>query len=389
MSRFLLGDQLGNLKVLRYSPQENGIDIKTVHHHEITPAGSVERLAINSSSPSDQTILAAAFSNGSLHLSALKQDDTLEVLAKWNEPRLAENKFIGLSLDNNAVFSCTSNGILRKASCNTGSDSSLQTVNSTSLPSRLCDWRMSDNRETFAYGGDEVDLSVWNAELAWQCQPESSSLPGSSSKKRKRNDELFPAELWRARNIPNDHLGLRQPVRITSLTYLPTTSSGHHLLTGTQFGDLRRYDTRTARRPVSNWKGVGKVGGVRLVEKGLSENEVFVSDNGSNFYSIDLRTGGILYSYKGMSGAVTSMSPSSTTHMVSTSLDRYFRIHTVVPPPSQPGSNLERRGGIIEKIYLTTVPTVVVWDQQKTNKTSVDDSTLEDNDLWDRMEHVD
>ena len=75
--------------------------------------------------------------------------------------------------------------------------------------------------------------------------------------------------------------------------------------------------------------------------------------------------------------------------MVSTSLDRYFRVHTVVPPPSQPGSNLERRGGIIEKKYLTTVPTVVVWDQQKTNKTSVDDSTLEDNDLWDRMEHVD
>jgi ribosome biogenesis protein NSA1 len=71
--------------------------------------------------------------------------------------------------------------------------------------------------------------------------------------------------------VPNDHLGLRQPVRITSLTYLSTSSSSHHLLTGTQFGDLRRYDTRAARRPVSNWKGVGKVGGVRLVEKGLSE----------------------------------------------------------------------------------------------------------------------
>ena len=146
---------------------------------------------------------------------------------------------------------------------------------------------MSDTRETFAYGGDEVDLSVWSAELAWQPQPESSTLPGSSSKKRKRGDDLFPAEIWRARNVrdslhpwypansssqvPNDNLGLRQPVRITSLTYLSPSSSGHHLLTGTQFGDLRRYDTRTARRPVSNWKGVGKVGGVRLVEKGFSE----------------------------------------------------------------------------------------------------------------------
>ena len=59
---------------------------------------------------------------------------------------------------------------------------------------------MSDNRETFAYGGEEVDLSVWSAELAWRSQPESSTVP-KSSKKRKRGDDLFPAEIWRARNV--------------------------------------------------------------------------------------------------------------------------------------------------------------------------------------------
>jgi ribosome biogenesis protein NSA1 len=75
--------------------------------------------------------------------------------------------------------------------------------------------------------------------------------------------------------------------------------------------------------------------------------------------------------------------------MVSTSLDRYFRVHTVVPPPSQPGVNTEQRGGIINKIYLTSVPTVVVWDQQKTSKTvTIDDNSLKDDDLWDKMEHV-
>ena len=136
-------------------------------------------------------------------------------------------------------------------------------------------------------------------------------------------------------------------------------------------------------------------------------SELFVSDNGSNLYSIDLRTGGILYGYKGerthifycryvylmyslgISGAVTSFIPSSTTHMVSTSLDRYIRIHTVVSPPTRPGSNLEQKGGIVEKTYLTSVPTVVVWDQQKTSKTTIDDDTLEHDDLWDQMEHVD
>jgi len=104
MSRFLLGDQLGSIKVLRYSHQGSTIDIKTVYHQEITPASSVERLAVNSSSSNDQTTLAAAFSNGSLLLSVLKEDDTFEVLAKWNEPRLAENNFVGLSLDDSAVF---------------------------------------------------------------------------------------------------------------------------------------------------------------------------------------------------------------------------------------------------------------------------------------------
>ena len=157
--------------------------------------------------------------------------------------------------------------------------------NCATLPSRLYDWRLSENVDTFSYGGDEVDLSVWNTELAFQRQPE----PGlTSSKKRKRNDELFPAEVWRARNVsachlealavlraslqvPNDHLGLRQPVRITTLAYLQSAPQGQHLITGTQFGDLRRYDTRAARRPVSNWTGLGKVGGVKVVEKGYSE----------------------------------------------------------------------------------------------------------------------
>ena len=90
----------------------------------------------------------------------------------------------------------------------------------------------------------------------------------------------------------------------------------------------------------------------------------------------------------GISGAVTSISSSSTTHMVSTSLDRYLRIHTVFPPPSRPGSNLERRGEILEKTYLTCVPTTVVWDQRKTSRTIIDDNTLEDDDIWDKMEHV-
>ena len=71
----------------------------------------------------------------------------------------------------------------------------------------------------------------------------------------------------------HDSLSLRQPVHITALTYLQPSSalSNQHLLTGTQLGNVRRYDTRAARKPVADWKEIGKIGGVRTVEKGLNE----------------------------------------------------------------------------------------------------------------------
>jgi len=162
-----------------------------------------------------------------------------------------------------------------------------------SLPTRLCDWRISSDQETFACGGDEVELSVWNTEQVFSLPQEQPAK--TETNKRKRDNALFPGELWRGKNVriilftyptlliavlqnfqvPNDNLGLRQPVHITSLTYLSPSSSHYHLLTGTELGDVRRYDTR-ARRPVADWKGIGKIGGVKKVEKGFAEQWVFL-----------------------------------------------------------------------------------------------------------------
>jgi ribosome biogenesis protein NSA1 len=143
-----------------------------------------------------------------------------------------------------------------------------------SLPTRLRDWRLSPDQKTMAYGGDEVDLSVWDTERAFGSanpSPHSGAAPSIESKRKR--DALFPGEIWRAKNVPADGLGLRQGVSITSLTFLtPSTAlpENRHLLTGTQFGDVRRYDTRS-RRPVSNWKNIGKMGGVKVMKKGLAE----------------------------------------------------------------------------------------------------------------------
>lgn len=157
---------------------------------------------------------------------------------------------------------------------------------------RLADWRLSPDEKTFAYAGDEVELSVWDTEKAFAAeQPSQENTPSNEgSKKRKRADQLLLGESWRAKNVrcylsssflpllkiciplklPNDNLNLRQLVRNNCLAYLQP-SGQPQLLVGTQFGDVRRYDTRAARRPVSNWKGIAKVGGIGVVEKGLAE----------------------------------------------------------------------------------------------------------------------
>lgn len=59
---------------------------------------------------------------------------------------------------------------------------------------------MSPDSETFAYGGDEVDLSVWNVEQAFADHSNLKS-DNTTSKKRKRNAQLLPGEIWRANNV--------------------------------------------------------------------------------------------------------------------------------------------------------------------------------------------
>jgi len=285
------------------------------------------------------------------------------------------------------VFSCTSNGALRLKPINSSEGNPVL----ASLPTRLSAWRLSSDNLTFAYGGDEVDLSLWDSERAFS-NHSAPELQETANQKRKR-DALFPGEIWRAKNIPNDFLGLRQPIRITCLTYLSNFSpqqpeSRHHIVTGTQLGDLRRYDTRAARRPVSNWKGIGKVGGVKVVEQGLVPHEIFVGDCGSNLYSLDLRNGSIVYGYKGLSGSVTSLAPSPSI-LVSTSLDRYARIHSTFPPPSTAGDQQPQKGAVLDKVFMKSIPTVVVWDGDDSHSEIIaanDDEA--DNDVWDEMENV-
>ena len=61
---------------------------------------------------------------------------------------------------------------------------------------RLKDWQLSPTFDTFAYGGEEVDLSLWSVELAFSRQKAS-----DTRHTKQKGSKLFPAEVWRAKNV--------------------------------------------------------------------------------------------------------------------------------------------------------------------------------------------
>ena len=93
---------------------------------------------------------------------------------------------------NSGTYSCTSNGALRFTPFD--DETAFQT---TVLPMRLCDWKLSLDSSSFAYCGDEVELSVWDSKKAL----ESKASSPASGEKRKRKNDLLPGEIWRAKNV--------------------------------------------------------------------------------------------------------------------------------------------------------------------------------------------
>ena len=74
---------------------------------------------------------------------------------------------------------------------------------------RLCEWRTAPDGKTFSYGGDEVELSVWDLEAAFAPKKQPPHHQPEDTKKRKRTNDLLPGELWRAKNArPDDSLSL-------------------------------------------------------------------------------------------------------------------------------------------------------------------------------------
>lgn len=85
--------------------------------------------------------------------------------------------------------------------------------------------------------------------------------------------------------------------------------------------------------------------------------------------------------------------------LVSTALDRYARVHSTFPPPAEAGQPQDNKGTVLEKVYLKSVPTSVIWDEvagedadhadgmQRDGGARADsDGSEADDDVWEGMQ---
>jgi len=72
------------------------------------------------------------------------------------------------------------------------------------------------------------------------------------------------------------------------------------------------------------------------------------------------------------------MAPSPA-RLVSTSLDRYARVHSTFPPPPEAGQPQDDKGAVLEKVYMKSIPTCVVWDGGANEEDA-------DKDVWEGMQ---
>jgi ribosome biogenesis protein NSA1 len=119
MPRFLVGDELGNIKSVQYNPasQETSKSVlKTLHDGTATGrAKGIQKLALSNAeenilvrlacpfalvnlSSNAEGKLSAAHANGAVSIFSLNEDDQLELLQEWKETRIrTDQSFIGLA----------------------------------------------------------------------------------------------------------------------------------------------------------------------------------------------------------------------------------------------------------------------------------------------------
>ncbi|KAK3808565.1 MAG: WD40-repeat-containing domain protein [Benniella sp.] len=331
--------------------------------------------------------------------------------------------FVGLFANSESIITCTNTGAL--------TIQSIQDVSQTttmSIGADICKMRVHPKlHHIIATGGKEQEITLWDLnELCKESTDKESQKPGKGGKsaskasskpqkptsgasgdkqqngapesRYKSKEVLDKGQIFKAKNVKNDHLDLRVPVWNTDFQFL----SQHDMVriaVGTRYHQIRVYDTKSgSRRPVVD-KEVGDMPVVALAN-GKDASEIVFSDTMTNVYAVDTLTGAVLGQYKGITGVVTALATfipfedESTVHLASVSMDRHLRIH-----------EMDKTRKLLHKVYLKQRMTAVVvgeytpaepaedeedGDTTKRSRKSEagdkeDEDEVNDDELWESM----
>jgi len=265
----------------------------------------------------------------------------------------------------------------------------------------------SETPTHFAYGGEQVPLSIWSLAKALEAaqrpiEPEASEEPSSAragskrsaSSKSSKNRELLSGELWRAKNLPNDHLSLPRPPLIRTLAFAPTEPvaddelKGLRVYVGTKDGIIRVYEPAQRPRPMHEWQvGAKQQGSLRVLHICASEQILLVGDTSRRLLAVDLPTGRVLFQYKDITGTLADVltvsdAQAQRTLVLSASLDHLVRVCDLGEPY---GEGQRRRGQVLEQ-YFTGVDHVVALalDPRQT-PAPVEEASDDEEGVWDTM----
>ncbi|WFD27639.1 hypothetical protein MNAN1_002640 [Malassezia nana] len=267
----------------------------------------------------------------------------------------------------------------------------------------------SDTPSHFAYGGEQVPLSVWSLAKAleaaqWPMEPSASDEPSTvrsggkrpaATTKSSKSRDLLPGELWRAKNLPNDHLSLPRPPLIRTLAFAPVPEGatenelrGMRVYVGTKDGIVRVYEPAQKPRPLHEWQiGAKPQGSLRVLHVCASEQALLVGDTSRHLSMVDMNSGRILFQYKDMTGTISDIqtvwdAQAKRKLVLCSSLDHLMRLCDMGEPY---GQGQRRRGQVLEH-YFTGMDHVVALalDPRQAPASSEPASDDEEN-VWDTM----
>jgi ribosome biogenesis protein NSA1 len=356
------------------------------------------------------------------------------------------------------IYSCTSAGAFRLTTLDTSTPTiSITSTTELTLPSPLQDCTFlypppsssssssseSQDPTHFAYGGEEIPLSLWHVDSAFQSSSSNQTQPRAStekkppppspssqqqdgeetlnSKQRKRKrqaearaaaKELLDGEVFRAKNLANDGLGLPQRAQITSIAFVHSHQKGSEvegeqekeeetsalipkdlwILTGTREGLIRLFHPSSGvRKRISEFRvtPAEQEGNAikALANAGESSGVVYASDASQKVFAVDWRKGKVLGQLKEINGSVTAMqalppplslsklgrSPSSSApfqRLITSSQDRLLRLHHTPTyaskldssAPSSSGSASVRDARLYAHAFAAQAPvTAIAW----------------------------